>query len=66
MEEKQDLKGAIGGLSWLSITDDLWYKAAEMSFSLRRKGITTSAIDTLIAAHGRRAARARVRNRNIL
>jgi len=49
-EEKEDLKKWIKGLHWLPVTDALWYKAAEMSFDLRRKGITTSPIDTLIAA----------------
>jgi predicted nucleic acid-binding protein len=49
-EEKEDLKKWIKGLHWLPVTDTLWYLAAEMSFSLRRKGITTSPIDTIIAA----------------
>ena len=49
-EEKEDLKKWIRGLHWLPVTDALWYEASEMSFSLRRKGITTSPIDTIIAA----------------
>jgi len=49
-EEKENIKKWIKGVHWLPVTDALWYNAAEMSFALRRKGITTSAIDTLIAA----------------
>ncbi|MBM4330710.1 MAG: PIN domain nuclease [Deltaproteobacteria bacterium] len=49
-EEKEDLKRWIKGLHWLPVSDALWHRAAEMSFSLRRRGITTSPIDTLIAA----------------
>jgi predicted nucleic acid-binding protein len=49
-EEKENIRKWIKGLHWLPVTDDVWYNAAEMSFALRRKGVTTSAIDTLIAA----------------
>jgi len=49
-EEKENIKKWIKALHWLPVTDTLWYNAAEMSFALRRKGVTTSAIDTLIAA----------------
>ena len=49
-EEKEDIKKWIKGMHWLSVTDTIWNNAAEMAFALRRKGITTSAIDTLIAA----------------
>jgi len=49
-EEKENIKKWIKGVHWLPVTDALWYNAAEMAFALRRKGITTSAIDTLIAA----------------
>jgi len=49
-EEKEDIKKWIKGIRWLSVTDAIWNNAAEMAFALRRKGITTSAIDTLIAA----------------
>jgi predicted nucleic acid-binding protein len=49
-EEKEDIKKWIKGICWLSVTDAIWNNAAEMAFALRRKGITTSAIDTLIAA----------------
>jgi hypothetical protein len=44
------LKKWIKGIRWLSVTDSIWNNAAEMAFALRRKGITMSAIDTLIAA----------------
>ncbi len=49
-EEKENIIKWIKGIHWLPVTDALWYDAAEMAFALRRKGITTSAIDTLIAA----------------
>ena len=49
-EEKEDIKKWVKGIRWLSVTDAIWNNAAEMAFALRRKGITTSAIDTLIAA----------------
>jgi predicted nucleic acid-binding protein len=48
-EEKEDIKNYVRGLHWLTVTDDHWHKSAEFAFELRRKGITTSAIDTLIA-----------------
>ena len=48
-KEKESIKRYIRGIHWLSVTDDHWHKAAEMAFDLRRKGITSSAIDTLIA-----------------
>ena len=49
VEEKETIKRLFRGIHWLSVTDDHWHKAAEMAFNLRRKGITSSAIDTLIA-----------------
>jgi predicted nucleic acid-binding protein len=48
-EEKETIKTLIRGIHWLSVSDDHWNKASEMVFALRRKGITSSAIDTLIA-----------------
>ena len=48
-EEKETLKTLMRGIHWLSVSDDHWHKAAEMAFALRRKGVTSSAIDTLIA-----------------
>ncbi len=48
--EKEDLKRWVEGLIWLSVTDDIWHRAADLAFALRRKGITTGAIDTLIAS----------------
>ena len=48
-EEKEMIKTLMRGIHWLSVSDDHWHKAAEMAFALRRKGITCSAIDTLIA-----------------
>ena len=49
-EEKENIKKWIKGIHWLPVTDALSVYAAELAFALRRKGITTSAIDTLIAA----------------
>ena len=48
-DEKETIKKLIRGIHWLSVSDDHWHKAAEMAFALRRKGVTSSAIDTLIA-----------------
>ena len=48
-EEKETVKRLFKGIHWLSMSDDHWYEAAEMAFDLRRKGITSSTIDTLIA-----------------
>ena len=48
-EEKEIIKRVFRGIHWLSVSDNHWHKAAEMAFDLRRKGITSSAIDTLIA-----------------
>jgi predicted nucleic acid-binding protein len=48
-EEKETIKTLTRGIHWLSVSDDHWHKAAEMAFALRRRGITSSAIDTLIA-----------------
>jgi len=49
VEEKETIKRLFRGVHWLSVSDDHWHKAAEMSFDLRRRGVTSSAIDTLIA-----------------
>ncbi len=47
--EKESLKKVLNGIHSLTITDELWDFAAEMAFALRRKGITVSAIDAIIA-----------------
>jgi predicted nucleic acid-binding protein len=49
LEEKETIKRLFRGIHWLSVTDNHWHKAAEMAFGLRRKGITSSAIDNLVA-----------------
>ncbi len=49
VEEKETIKRLFRGIHWLSVTNDHWHKVAEMAFNLRRKDITSSAIDTLIA-----------------
>jgi hypothetical protein len=48
-EEKEKTNGYVKGLHWLPVTDDHWHQSAECAFQLRRKGITCSAIDVLIA-----------------
>jgi predicted nucleic acid-binding protein len=49
VQEKETIKRLFKGIHWLSVSDDHWHKAAEMAFDLRRRGVTSSAIDTLIA-----------------
>lgn len=48
-EEKEKVKAYVKGLHWLPVTDDHWHQSADFAFKLRRKGITSSAIDVLIA-----------------
>ena len=48
--ERDFLRSRLEGLHWLSITDMHWYEAAELSFRLRRKGVTASAIDVLLSS----------------
>jgi predicted nucleic acid-binding protein len=47
--EKEMINQCFQGVHWLRVHDTHWHQAAELAFELRRKGITTSAIDTLIA-----------------
>ena len=49
-EEKEMIMQYFQGVHWLPVYDAHWHQAGELAFDLRRKGITTSAIDTLIAA----------------
>jgi len=49
VEEKQNINTYAKGLHWLRVTDEHWYKSADLIFQLRRKGITSSIIDILIA-----------------
>jgi len=49
VEEKQNINNYAKGLHWLQVTDEHWYKSAELIFQLRRKGVTSSIIDVLIA-----------------
>ena len=53
IREKKDIERNIKSLHWLQITDDHWHSAADLSFNLRRKGVTVSAIDTLISVIAR-------------
>jgi len=49
IEEKQNIQDYAKALHWLQITDEHWYKSGELIFQLRRKGVTSSIIDVLIA-----------------
>jgi predicted nucleic acid-binding protein len=49
VEEKQNINNYAKGIHWLRVTDEHWYKSAELIFQLRRKGVTSSMIDVLIA-----------------
>ncbi len=49
VQEKQNIQDYAKGLYWLQTTDEHWYKSTELIFQLRRKGVTSSVIDVLIA-----------------
>lgn len=49
IEEKEALKEMLEGVLFYSVTDSIWRNAAELAFNLRRKGVTVSAIDAVIA-----------------
>ena len=49
IEKKQIIEDYAKGFYWLQTTDEHWYKSAELIFQLRRKGVTSSIIDVLIA-----------------
>ena len=48
-EERAALEEKLKSLHWLSTQDQHWYTAGRLAFALRRKGVTVSAIDVLIA-----------------
>jgi hypothetical protein len=48
-EEKEMIRQYFQGVHWLSVHDHHWHGAADLAYELRRKGITPSAIDALIA-----------------
>ncbi len=48
-KERKETEFRLQSLHWLQINDNHWQKTAELSFKLRRKGITISAIDALIS-----------------
>ncbi|MEK7825127.1 MAG: PIN domain-containing protein [Nitrospirota bacterium] len=48
--EKKEMEECLRGLHHLAIMDEHWHQAARLAFDLRRKGVTVSAIDVLIAA----------------
>ncbi len=47
--EKEMIQQYFQGVHWLPVQDHHWHEAADLSYDLRRKGITLSAMDTLIA-----------------
>ncbi len=49
VQEKTNIEDCLQGLRWLEVRDHHWSLAAELSFKLRRVGITVSAMDALIA-----------------
>ncbi|MBE0478920.1 PIN domain nuclease [Candidatus Aerophobetes bacterium] len=49
-KEFERLKSRLNSLYEIEITGSVWEKAAEMAFSLRRKGITCPSTDILIGA----------------
>ena len=48
-KERLETESRLKALHSLEIKDDHWHQAADMSFRLRRKGITMSAIDAIIS-----------------
>ncbi len=48
-QEKTAVEQSLAGLQWLSVQDQHWHLSAQLAFDLRRKGVTVSAIDALIA-----------------
>ena len=49
-KEKGQLKEVFEGTLWHTVTDEIWRHAADLGFSLRRKGVPVPAMDSLIAA----------------
>lgn len=47
--EKEKLEQALQGLRRLPISETDWDQAAQLAFTLRRRGVTVSAMDALIA-----------------
>jgi len=50
LEEQDSLKVKLESLDLLQITVDVWEKAYELGFALRRKGLTIPTVDLIIAA----------------
>lgn len=49
VEEKQQLQVLLQALHWLVTKEEHWYRAGQAAFALRRRAITVSAMDALIA-----------------
>ncbi|MBI5788200.1 MAG: PIN domain nuclease [Candidatus Schekmanbacteria bacterium] len=49
-KEYVNLQSYLEALHFLPTDDDIWFKAAQLAFSLKRKGITVPATDILISA----------------
>jgi predicted nucleic acid-binding protein len=48
--EKRDIMEVLDSIHWLHIAEETWRMASDIAFNLRRKGVTISAIDVIIAA----------------
>lgn len=49
-KEYERLRGYLQALHFLPTSDRLWLRAADLAFSLKRKGVTIPSTDILIAA----------------
>lgn len=48
-KERAETEARLRALHWLNMEERHWWHGADLSFRLRRKGITISAIDAMIA-----------------
>ena len=51
--EYREMDSLLGGLAWLSLTDECWTRAAALGFNLRRSGVTVPLTDRLVAVTAR-------------
>jgi len=49
-KERTETEARLRALHWLNMEERHWWRGADLSFTLRRKGITISAIDAIIAS----------------
>lgn len=50
LAEKSKIKDALSGLNYVELSYDLWQKAAELSLTLKKKGVSIPLSDIIIAA----------------